>query len=189
MVALLAAAAVVAVVVAAVSWGPVGYGEVGQGRGLGAESGTGEATAPVGPEPDLDQSDGSKATGAGDAAGLLADGLAGRLSREGVSVQVVPGEVEQAATRLLSSYREAGDCVLASFGYLDLVGSVWSCTVQGDGWVDVCVIGRLDDETCELSVLHMDRDEMAELFSDEGNPAGVAQGDDAAGDEATGEGG
>ena len=50
------------------------------------------------------------------------------------------GSLEQVATRLLRSYRDAGSCVLARSGFLDLTGSVWSCVIQGDGWTDVCIV-------------------------------------------------
>lgn len=86
----------------------------------------------------------------------------------GAKTSVEAGEVEQVATRLLCSYRDAGDCVLSSSGYLDLLGSVWGCVVAGDGWVDVCVVSRMaEDGSCQVSVLHMDADEVGSVMGDE----------------------
>lgn len=75
------------------------------------------------------------------------------------------GEVEQVAARLLCAYRDRGDCVLASSGYLDLFGSVWSCVVEGDGWADVCLVVQMDEgQLCQVSVTHLDACELGQLF-------------------------
>ena len=75
------------------------------------------------------------------------------------------GSLEQVATRLLGSYRDAGSCVLARSGFVDLTGSVWSCVVQGDGWTDVCIVCTTEEaDICELRVLRLEADEMAELL-------------------------
>lgn len=64
--------------------------------------------------------------------------------RTRLPVQPVDGPsnlaLEEAASECLRRYQEQGEAVLASAGYLDLLGRVWGCTIQGDGWVDVCVI-------------------------------------------------
>lgn len=54
--------------------------------------------------------------------------------------RVSPLDMREEARSVLSSYQDERDCVLARAGYVDLMGRVWSCTVQGDGWVDVCVV-------------------------------------------------
>ena len=78
------------------------------------------------------------------------------------------GDPEQVATRLLRSYRDAGGCVLARSGYLDLTGSVWGCVIQGDGWTDVCIVSATAEEgMSELRVLRLDADEMAGLLGGE----------------------
>lgn len=83
----------------------------------------------------------------------------------GVRVSAEQGSVEQVATRLLASYQQRGDCVLASAGYLDLMGSVWGCVVQGGQWVEVCtVFEAADSASCEVRILRMDADEVAELL-------------------------
>ena len=165
-----------------------GRGRVGQGQTSAVATGSGDAGPQAGSEPDANPSGGADATGDEGAIGLSTEGLT-ESSQDGVSVQVVPGEVEQVATRLLSSYRDTGGCVLAYSGYIDLTGSVWACTVQGDGWVDVCVIGNLDDGSCELSVLRMDRDEMWELLADQDAPPGGETGDGSAEGDEAGQGG
>lgn len=92
-------------------------------------------------------------------------GQAAETPANGISVSVQAGELEQVATHLLTSYRDARDCVLVSSGYLDLLGLVWGCVIQGDGWVDVCTVAQ--DATagsCRVSVLHMDANELALVF-------------------------
>lgn len=77
------------------------------------------------------------------------------------------GEVEQVAIRLLSSYQARSDCVLASSGYLDLFGSVWSCVVQGDGWADVYLVTQMEaKELCRVDVIHLGSDEVSELLKE-----------------------
>ena len=50
------------------------------------------------------------------------------------------GDVAQAASAELERYKRRGDCVLCQAGYLDLLGGVWGCLVQGPGWVEMCVV-------------------------------------------------
>lgn len=57
------------------------------------------------------------------------------------------GGAREAASTLLRSYRDQGDCTLAQQGYLDLLGRVWGCVIQGDGWTDLCVISEATDGT------------------------------------------
>ena len=51
-----------------------------------------------------------------------------------------PLPVEQSASELLAEYEDLGTSALVRAGYLDLMGEVWCCVVQGDGWVDVCEV-------------------------------------------------
>lgn len=117
--------------------------------------------------------EGQPGSGEGDA---VADDAAGRgysdLVQEepprGVSEHTMEGTVEQVATYLLTSYRDAGDCVLADAGYLDLLGLVWGCVVRGDGWVDVCVVFEGQDESsCAVRVLRLEAAEVEGLFAEE----------------------
>lgn len=90
--------------------------------------------------------------------------LPGVTSSSDASVRDEAGEVEQVATRLLASYREGCDCVLAEAGYLDLLGSVWGCVVQGDKWVDVCVVEQVDEASCRVHVMRLDASDAAEAL-------------------------
>lgn len=86
-----------------------------------------------------------------EALGLLAqDGCAS------VAWQQAEG-VEQAAYSLLVTYRDGvTPCVLAQSGYLDLLGNTWGCVIEGDGWVDVCVV-REREGASTLRILRFDR--------------------------------
>ena len=64
--------------------------------------------------------------------------------------------LEQQAQRLLAGYRDEGRCVLTQAGYIDLAGSVWSCVVTGDGWVDLCVVRATEDGGSDVSVQRME---------------------------------
>ena len=72
--------------------------------------------------------------------------VAGVTSASDVSVRGEAGEVEQVATRLLTSYRDERDCVLAEAGYLDLLGSV---------------IEQVDEASCWVHVMRLDASEVA----------------------------
>lgn len=63
-----------------------------------------------------------------------ADGPSGR------SVLLVDGDIVEAASDVLQQYREQRDVLLARSGWVDLVGNVWGCVVQGPGWVEVCLV-------------------------------------------------
>lgn len=118
--------------------------------------------------PPYDRDTGSEQD-SGDADASDAQGPAARISENGISVSVRAGDLEQVATHLLTSYRDAHDCVLVSSGYLDLLGAVWGCVVQGDGWVDVCIVAHdAVAGRCRVSVLHMDADELAHVFEQDG---------------------
>ena len=94
-------------------------------------------------------------------------GIGPQGSTDGLRTTVERGGVEQVATRLLCTYRDTGECVLASAGYLDLLGSVWGCVVEGDGWVEVCLVcEQSQDDACTVSVLHMEPNEIAQVMGD-----------------------
>lgn len=77
------------------------------------------------------------------------------------------GDLQQVAVDLLTSYRDAHDCVLARSGYLDLFGSVWGCVVRGGDWVDICIVTESAEGTsCEVRVLRLDRDEAVEALGE-----------------------
>lgn len=72
------------------------------------------------------------------------------------------------ATRLLEEYQEKGSCLLMEAGYLDLLGNVWTCTVQGAGWVDVCVVSEAEGTGSTVRVIRMDVDEWRESYASNG---------------------
>ena len=96
--------------------------------------------------------------------GTSSDPVAEILSAADATVHEETGEVEQVATRLLVSYRDARNCALAEAGYLDLLGSVWGCVVQGDGWVDVCIVEQTTESSCRVHVMRLDARETRGLL-------------------------
>ena len=104
---------------------------------------------------------------AGGSVGSSWDGLHGDLVEKEVgpgrmSVRGSEKDIESCATDVLAGYRDARDCVLVRSGYLDLSGSVWSCTVRRhegvDGGSDVRVLRMEESEWRDL-------DGLAERFS------------------------
>lgn len=100
--------------------------------------------------------------GAADSGGQLGlsagdTGTDGEDSGEASGTTTVP----EVAANLVREYEHRGDCVLVRSGYLDLSGRVWTIVVEGLGWVDVCIVQRADDGTCETKVMHMDAAEWA----------------------------
>lgn len=80
-----------------------------------------------------------------------------RLLDDGITEFHVNEELVSAAQGVLFRYQERGDCVLAQAGYLDLMGNVWACTVQGDGWVEVTVLRSCGEEGgCDVTTVLMD---------------------------------
>lgn len=74
-----------------------------------------------------------------------------------VSAHVAHGGVGAVARNVLAGYEESSGCVLVRSGYVDLLGSVWSCTVVGGDWVDTVVVrARKDGRTCEVKTVRMD---------------------------------
>ena len=65
--------------------------------------------------------------------------------------------MESTSCDLVRRYRDEADCLLRQAGYLDLLGRVWGCVVEGPGWVDVCVVREhAQDERCTVSVARME---------------------------------
>lgn len=73
----------------------------------------------------------------------------------GNEMTVAAGDVPTVACDLVAGYRDEGDCLLRHAGYLDLLGNVWGCVVQGPGWVDVCVVSQ--GENVSQSVVRVRR--------------------------------
>lgn len=71
------------------------------------------------------------------------------------------------ASRLLEGYEDEGSCLLREAGYLDLFGNVWSCTVQGPGWVEVCVVSQAEGTGSEVKVVRMGIEEWERSYGNE----------------------
>lgn len=85
--------------------------------------------------------------------------LAGPVEDDGcVKAEItLAGDVPGTAADLLRAYRVRRDCLPVQCGYIDLYGEAWGCVIQGDDWVDVCVVrGEQDGRKSVLTVVRMD---------------------------------
>lgn len=76
------------------------------------------------------------------------------------------GDLAEQASQLLGQYEEGRDCLLRQAGYLDLLGNAWGCTVQGAGWVDVCVVTGREDGRSDVRIVRMDADDWRDVYGD-----------------------
>lgn len=111
----------------------------------------------------------SEGTRAGDAPGGV-DGLVAEAGGSAVPRREwsVDEGVSRAAGDLLENYAARGDTTLAHAGWLDLLGSVWGCTVVGPGWVDLCFVERQGEDASRVSVLRMEVDQWREAYGNTG---------------------
>ncbi len=80
-------------------------------------------------------------------------------------------DLEEEASDLLEEYRQRGDCVVAQYGYLDLLGGTWGCVMQGEGWVEICLVQRgAGDARSDVVVWHMDAEDVAAVCDPEAGP-------------------
>lgn len=92
------------------------------------------------------------------------DGLVEREVGPGrMSVRKSEKDIESCATDVLTGYRDARDCVLVRSGYLDLSGSVWSCTVRHREGVEICFVCQRADGGSDVRVLRMEESEWRDL--------------------------
>lgn len=54
--------------------------------------------------------------------------------------------------------------VLARAGYMDLRGSVWSCTATGDGWVEIVVLSEGGEGGCRRQCVRMEREQWERIM-------------------------
>ncbi|MDY4691888.1 hypothetical protein ACQQ9Y_03680 [Atopobiaceae bacterium SGI.236] len=80
-----------------------------------------------------------------------------------MSVRESEKDIESCATDVLAGYRDARDCVLVRSGYLDLSGSVWSCTVRHHEGVEICFVCQRADGGSDVRVLRMEESEWRDL--------------------------
>ena len=59
------------------------------------------------------------------------------------------------AEKLILSSRDEQTCLLRSAGFLDLMGRVWGCVIEGPGWADICVLEEGQGMTCTKRVIHL----------------------------------
>lgn len=92
-----------------------------------------------------------------------ATSLAGEVaSVSGVQLLESELDVGEAAARVLGERRDAGGCVVARSGYLDLSGRTWGCVLQGSDWVEVVVVrGDAGGDGCEVVTMRMDAEDVA----------------------------
>lgn len=77
------------------------------------------------------------------------------------------GDVAEVAAELLEERREQGGCVLAHAGYLDLLGGTWGCVLQGNGWVELCLVTEGEEGAgCDVLTWRMRASELARLSSE-----------------------
>ena len=87
----------------------------------------------------------------------------------GMEVRTSRLSVSEEGARMLDLYEQRGDCILASWGYLDMLGNVWSCVVDGGSWSDVCILKALPDSGgCEVRVMHIEADELEQSWLSSG---------------------
>lgn len=73
--------------------------------------------------------------------------------------------VVTAAMDALTSYQAKPGVELARVGWLDLLGSVWSCVVVGPGWVELCTIRARSDTTSEIQTIRMEIDRLKQAYA------------------------
>ena len=100
-----------------------------------------------------------------------AEAIDGALDETGVtsrrSERAGEGDVAEVAAELLEERREQGDCVLACAGYLDLLGGTWGCVLQGNGWVELCLVTEGEEGAgCDVLTWRMRASELARLSSE-----------------------
>ena len=62
--------------------------------------------------------------------------------------------LQVAAERTLKNYQQRSDCLLVYSGYLDLMGNVWCCLVNGGDWSELVTISDQGD-TRRVSICHI----------------------------------
>ncbi len=79
-----------------------------------------------------------------------------RLSAAGTYAYKTAKPLERSASLLVCQYRDLGTCLVLHAGYIDLLGNVWGCVVEGPGWVDVCVVSGESDDGSVVRIERMD---------------------------------
>lgn len=136
----------------------VGSAIVGGGGGISGPDGDDGTAGPAGSAGDSPEwSPGSEGS------------LGSEDRKEGVTSYSSERSLADEASGLLEAYRDRGECVLREAGFLDLFGNAWTCTVQGPGWVDVCLVSgdaasRDGASRSDVRVVHMRADEWERAY-------------------------
>lgn len=68
-----------------------------------------------------------------------------------------------AAERTLKHYQQRSDCLLVYSGYLDLMGNVWCCLVNGGNWSELVTISDQGD-TRRVAICHISAQDTKNLL-------------------------
>lgn len=75
-----------------------------------------------------------------------------------------PGDLTQAAARVLKHYQSLNDSILVRYGYLDLQGNVWSCTFQTKEGVSIVFVSRYSKKTSRVSTVRLTKDAVRKAY-------------------------
>ncbi len=96
-----------------------------------------------------------------EASGILqssASSLPEGVEADDVESYEVARPLKTAASDLMKEYQNRSDCVLLEARYLDLLGSVWGFSVEGQGWVDVCIMRDAGTRSTAVEIVHLRAD-------------------------------
>ena len=79
-----------------------------------------------------------------------------------VLVQREEADVVEVASTLLESYQTSGEVALVYAEYLDLFGNVWAGILQGDTWIEICLVMERDSY-CDVRVVRLDSEQIETL--------------------------
>lgn len=77
-------------------------------------------------------------------------------SADSVESYEVDESLETAAAELMKDYQARQDCILLEARYIDLLGNVWGFSVEGAGWVDVCIMRDAGSDATSVEIVHME---------------------------------
>ena len=101
---------------------------------------------------------------ASDGDGQVDPATAQVLQEASIQTTHQPVCVSDQATSELERLRVEPKSVLARAGYLDMFGSVWSCTVAGDGWVEIVVLSDGGEGGCKRQCVRMEREQWERIM-------------------------
>ena len=120
---------------------------VGTSPKVGSEPGSNEPVDKQGTADDSERSQNDGDAREGAAADAVLEGKLDVLAApEGTRRFEVPSRIDRVASALVGVYRKTHVCLVREAGYLDLLGDVWGCVMEGPGWVDLCLVSASDDE-------------------------------------------